>query len=355
MATTTELQAKLRELEFINAREQDPVAFAKRIEEIAGVRRQIEASGAQAEGFPNQEPEGFDTSLALTPASVQKEIDSAQNLMVNGATQAEKDRGANRLFSLTNGAKGYQGSRAGSTAGTGGTTGGATGGVAAGAGGGGVLDPEVIPPSAGGGGGTIPVAGTGIDEREQQRKEAESESLVAYREALALTGSQEVALQAAIAAAQGSREIFNTLVSLRRSPRDALAASNIARGGILGGPAQFIKQILGGRTLDPSAATSGRLGSTNSFLPELLGLPGPGELGQAQASGENISRGLPNFRLPTAFETSSGALNRLGPLESEALTGGFELLGDDPASFRQRAAALSGRFGPAQLVRPGLR
>jgi hypothetical protein len=105
--TLAQLQSKLRELQFINVREQDPTAYANRIGEIAQVRRRIEAAGGTPQGFP-QQVEGFDKPLGLRPSDVEREIDSARNLMVNGQTEQERDKGGLRLFSLTNGAEGYR-------------------------------------------------------------------------------------------------------------------------------------------------------------------------------------------------------------------------------------------------------
>lgn len=157
-------------------------------------------------------------------------------------------------------------------------------------------------------------------------------------------------MTAAIAAADREMELAQSIMELRASPRDALLWSNIARGGgnaFYQTPARFIGNILGGQQLSAAPIGGGATGTQNAGVPTAMGLPPTGGLQNVETA-----EGLPNWRLPTEFELTSGQVQAMTATERQALEGGMELMGRSPADVLRSAYALTGRYGATPFVQP---
>lgn len=198
--------------------------------------------------------------------------------------------------------------------------------------------------------GAVPIAGTGIEQQRVDIEAAQQAATQRYQEGLIAGEDQERAMTAAIAAADRVMDLAKTQMELRASPRDALLWSNIARGGGSGfyqTPARFISNILGGQQLSGAPIGGGATGTQNAGVPTAMGLPPTGGLQNAE-----VSAGLPNWRLPTEFELTSGQVQAMTSTERQALEGGMELMGRSPADIMRSVYALTGRYGATPYLQP---
>ena len=198
------------------------------------------------------------------------------------------------------------------------------------------------PPPDGG----ITIPGTGLEQQKVDIQAAQQAASQAYQEAVIAGNDEQRALDAAIAAGEQVLQLGQQIMELRRSPRDALLWSNVARGGghaFYQTPARFISDILAGGTPMESRIGGGRTGTQNVGVPALIGLPEPGQ-------GQEIATGLPNWRIPTEFELTSGQVQGLSATEREALEGGMELMGRSPQDVLRTAYNLTGRYGHTPFV-----
>jgi hypothetical protein len=198
--------------------------------------------------------------------------------------------------------------------------------------------------------GSVPIAGTGLEQQRVDIEAAQQAATQRYQEGLLAGETQERAMTAAIAVADREMELAQSMMELRASPRDALLWSNIARGGgnaFYQTPARFIGNILGGQQLSGAPIGGGATGTQNAGVPTAMGLPPTGGLQNAE-----VSEGLPNWRLPTEFELTSGQVQSMTQTERQALEGGMELMGRSPADVLRSAYALTGRYGATPFVQP---
>jgi hypothetical protein len=200
------------------------------------------------------------------------------------------------------------------------------------------------PPTDGG----ITVPGTGLEQQKTDITAAQQKATQTYQEQIIAGQSEDRALEAAIAAGEQILRLGESIMELRRSPRDALLWSNVARGGgnaFYQTPARFISDILAGATPMESRIGGGRTGTQNAGVPALMGLPEPGQ-------GQEIATGLPNWRIPTEFELTSGQVQGLSATERSALEGGMEMVGRSPQDVLRTAYNLTGRYGQTPFVTP---